>query len=131
MKKSVYNSHKEIIESLRLISEQEDDEYYKIDAKELEELIYYAGSIAVTKLPKFKGKKLYVIGNLDINGKDIKSLGNIGYVDGSLDISYTQISSTEGTIVKRHINDYKTPRERIRIQKELQKKKDEQNELRK
>lgn len=131
MKKSLYNSHKEIIESLRLISEQEDDEYYKIDAKELEELIYYAGSIAVTKLPKFKGKKLYVIGDLDIDGKDIKSLGNIGYVDGRLDISHTQISSTEGTIVTGYISDYKTPRERIRIQKELQKKKDEQNELRK
>jgi len=132
MKKSLFNSHKEIIKSLRLITEQEDDEYYKISAEELEELIEYSSdSISVTRLPKFKGKKLYVTGNLDLSDTKIKTLGNIGYVDGSLNITGTQISSTHGTTVKGYIHDYRTPRERIRIQQELQKKKDEQHELRK
>ena len=63
MKQPIYTSNIEIIKNLRLISEQ-DDEYYKIDPKELKKLIDISDSIMVTKLPKFGGKKLYVTGTL-------------------------------------------------------------------
>jgi len=129
MKQPIYTSNIEIIKNLRLISEQ-DDEYYKIDPKELKKLIDISDSILVTKLPKFGGKKLYVTGTLSLEDKKISNLGNIGYVDGNLNISHTNISSTEGVIVKGHISDWGTPRQKIRERKELEAKKEAQNELR-
>jgi hypothetical protein len=65
---------------------------------------------------------LYVTGNLDLSGKPIKTLGNIAYIDGTLDISNTNISSLEGVEVKGWVSDYGTPLDAMRIRREELKK---------
>lgn len=123
MKNKIISSQLEVIKNLKLLSEQ-DEEYYKISPEELKQLLDYASnSSAVTKLPKFQGKKLYVTGDLDLsNRKELKSLGNIGYVDGKLDISRTNISDISNVIVKKYIWDSGTPIEQRRLKRELEEK---------
>lgn len=71
------------------------------------------------KTKMFRGKKVKIKGNLDLNDSSYKSMGPIKYVDGRLDISRSEISSIEGVTVKGSIWDGGTPiarkRERIRI----------------
>jgi predicted nuclease with TOPRIM domain len=107
---------------IKVIKEQE-EEYYKISPEELLNILELASYSSAALKPKFfEGKKLYVTGDLDLRGKPIKTLGNIAYIDGSLDIANTNISSVEGVQVKRYISDYGSPVEAKRIRQEELKK---------
>jgi hypothetical protein len=107
---------------IKVIKEQE-EEYYKISPQELLNMLELGSySSAVLKPKFFEGKKLYVTGDLDLRGKPIKTLGNIAYIDGNLDISKTNISSVEGVRVKGYISDYGSPVEAKRIRQEELKK---------
>ena len=132
MNRSIFSAELQAIKNLRLLSEQEDDEYYRISPEEVVKLLDYAyNSGAVLRLPKFKGKKLYVTGDLKLsNRKELTHLGNIAYVDGILDISNTGISDLSGVTVKRYTWDSGTPIEQKRIKKELEEKKEIANERR-
>jgi predicted nuclease with TOPRIM domain len=100
---------------IKVIKEQE-EEYYKISPQELLNILELASYSSAALKPKFfEGKKLYVTGNLNLSGKPIKTLGNIAYIDGNLDIRDTNISSVEGVQVKGHISDYGSPVEAKRI----------------
>jgi hypothetical protein len=108
---------------IKVIKEQEEGEYYKISPKELLNILELASYSSTVLKPKFfEGKKLYVTGDLDLRGKPIKTLGNIAYIDGSLDIGNTNISSVEGVQVKKHIWDSGSPVEAKRIRREELKK---------
>ena len=103
---------------VRILNEQDGD-YYYITPKELINLLELASySTALLKPKNFEGKNLYVQGDLNLSGAPLKSLGNIAYIDGSLNISNTSISDLGITKVKRYVNDYNTPIEKIRIRKE-------------
>jgi hypothetical protein len=94
---------------IKVIKEQE-EEYYKISPEELLNILELASYSNAALKPKFfEGKKLYVTGNLNLSGKPIKTLGNIAYIDGNLDIRDTNISSVEGVQVKGYISDYGSP----------------------
>ena len=100
---------------IKVIKEQE-EEYYKISPQELLNMLELGSYSSALLKPKFfEGKKLYVTGNLDLSGKPIKTLGNITYIDGNLDIRDTNISSVEGVQVKGYISDYGSPIEAKRI----------------
>ena len=130
MRNQILISEIKSLKKLKLLNESE-DEYYRISPKELENLFELSSnSSAVTRLPKFKGKKLYVTGNLDLSGRGIEDLGNIGYVDGSLNISRTNVGNISGVFVKKHVMDMGTPLEEKRIRKELEEKKEIANERR-
>ena len=108
------------------------EEYVKVTSKEyinLMQLSSYYG-IGVTKLRQFGGKKLWIDGTVDLSNTPTKSLGNVGYVEGSLNISRTNVSSIEGTKVKGYVSDYSSPREKIRERQELNAKLGEQESLR-
>jgi chromosome segregation and condensation protein ScpB len=91
---------------IKVIKEQE-EEYYKISPEELLNILELASYSNAALKPKFfEGKKLYVTGNLDLSSKPIKTLGNIAYIDGNLNINNTNISSVEGVQVKGYISDY-------------------------
>ena len=81
-------------------------------------------------MKKFQGKPLWITGNLNLDSTPTDSLGNVGYVEGSLNISRTNVSSIEGVKVKGYISDYNSPRERIREKQELNAKLGEQESLR-
>ena len=102
----------------RLINEQ-DDEYYYITPQELIDVLELGSySSGVLKPRNFDGKRLYVQGKLDLGGKPIKTLGNIAYVDGDLNIQNTNITDLGSTLVKGYVWDTGSPREKIRTRRE-------------
>jgi len=133
MRNKLILSEIKALKTVRLLNEiEDDDEYYKISAKDLIHLFDISGnSTAVTRLPKFKGKKLYVVGSLNLRErKELTDLGNIGYIEGTLDISRTNIVDISNVIVTSSIWDSNSPREKIRLKKELNEKKEIANERR-
>ena len=126
MNKKILFSEKKVLKNLKFLVEQ-DESMYKISPEEFNELVKFAsGNVkAITKLPKFQGKKLWITGDLKINGSDVNSLGNIGYVEGRLDIGGTNISDLGDVVVKGYISDYGTPRQKKREAIELAKKRSE------
>jgi predicted nucleic acid-binding Zn-ribbon protein len=117
---------------IRRIIEQTEDEYYKISPEEYLAMMQYSsynGNI-FRKMKEYGKKPLYITGDLDLSGKKIIDIGPIGYIDGSLDIRNTNISDLGNLEVKKYITDYGTPRERIRIKRELDTKLSEMESLR-
>ena len=114
------------------ILEQVEDDYYKISAEDyvsIMELGNYNGP-AISKIKKFQGKPLYIIGDVDLRNTPTQSLGNVIYIDGSLVINNTKILNLGITKVKNHIWDSGTPRENKRIQDELRERKNQMNTMR-
>lgn len=132
MGKKLIFTESELHNVIRRIIEQTEDEYYKISPEEYIELMRYGSyhGKAITKMKKFQGKPLWITGNLNLEGTPTDSLGNVGYVDGTLNISRTNVSSIEGVKVKSYVSDYNSPRERIREKQELNAKLGEQESLR-
>ena len=132
MGKKLILTESELHNVVRRIIEQTEDEYYKISPEEYIELMRYGSyhGKAITKMKKFQGKPLWITGDLNLNDTSTDSLGNVGYVEGSLNISRTNVSSIEGVKVKGYISDYNSPRERIRERQELNAKLGEQESLR-
>ena len=117
---------------IKRIVEEVDGEYYKISPEEYLELLKLSGyhGQGISRLPKFQGKPLWITGDLKISNTSTDSLGNVGYVDGSLDISNTKISDISKINVKNHVWDGGTPVQQKRLAAELQKKKNEMDVLR-
>jgi vacuolar-type H+-ATPase subunit I/STV1 len=115
----------------RIIIETE-DEYYRISPEDYLDVMQYAsynGNV-FRKMKQYGGKPLYITGNLDLGGKDVKDIGPIAYVDGYLDIRNTNVSDLGGLQSNRYISDSGSPRERIRERQELNAKLGEQESLR-
>ena len=132
MNKLIQLNEKELKQYIKRLTEEVEDEYYKISPEEYIELMRYGSyhGKAITKMKKFQGKPLWITGNLNLDSTPTDSLGNVGYVEGSLNISRTNVSSIEGVKVKGYISDYNSPRERIREKQELNAKLGEQESLR-
>ena len=125
-------TNKELHQIVERIVEQVEGDYYKISPEEyrqLMELGSYHGK-AITKMKRFGGKPLWITGDLNLDNTPTDSLGNVGYVEGNLNIGRTKISSIEGTNVKGWVADSNTPREKIKERQELNAKLAEQESLR-
>jgi predicted nucleic acid-binding Zn-ribbon protein len=125
-------TNKDLHQIVKQIKEQVEGDYYKISPEEYIQLMSlgsYHGK-AITKMKKFQGKPLWITGDLNLDNTPTDSLGNVGYIDGSLNISRTNVSSIEGTNVKGWVADSNSPRERIRERQELNAKLTEQESLR-
>ena len=125
-------TNKELHQIVEQIVEQVEGDYYKISPEEYIQLMSlgsYHGK-AITKMRKFQGKPLWITGDLNLADTPTDSLGNVGYVEGNLNISRTKVSSIEGTNVKGYVSDYNTPRERIKEKQELNDKLTKQESLR-
>ena len=132
MKKVLRISETKLTRVISRIVEQLEGEYYKISPEEYLDLLKLSGYHArgISKLPKFGGKKLYITGTLNLSSLPIDDLGNVGFIDGSLDISRTNIGDISGIEVKGYVRDYGSKREKIRIAAELRKKRNEADERR-
>ena len=104
--------------------ENDDDEYYRISPTDYIRLLDFSGyHPKATYIKKFKGKPLYITGDLNLNGMDkLTTLGNVVYIDGNLNMTYTNISKIDDSIVKGYITDYGSTRDKIRIREEERKK---------
>ncbi len=116
-------NHNKLRKFINLLVEQDgSDDVYRISPEEYLELLKLSdNSPGVTRIKKFGGKPLYITGDLDVRGLPIKTLGNVAYVDGRLDISNTKISELPDGIAKGYIWDSGTPRESKRLIKQDQK----------
>ena len=132
MDKKMLLTNKELHQIVERIVEQVEGDYYKISPEEyrqLMELGSYHGK-AITKMKRFGGKPLWITGDLNLDSTPTDSLGNVGYVEGNLNISRTKVSTIGDTKVKGYVSDYKSPRERIREKEELNAKLTIQESLR-
>ena len=117
---------------VKQIKEQVEGDYYKISPEEYLQLMSlgsYHGK-AITKMKRFEGKPLWITGDLNMSSTPTDSLGNVGYIDGSLNISNTNVSNISGTKVKSWVSDSNSPRERFREKEELNAKLTIQESLR-
>lgn len=121
MKKKIILTESKLRKIVRNIVEQVEDEFYKISPEEYMELMKLSGyhGKGISKLPKFQGKPLWITGDLNLSHTPTDSLGNVGYIEGSLNIANTNISDISGIEVKRYVWDSNTPIERKRKAREL------------
>ena len=138
---------------VRILNEQDTDEYVHVDANTFENMVKLADNNidGLSKIKKFKGKEIWIDGDLNLSGLPIKSLGsivgvsgklnlsscknlnNLGklkVVEGELDISFSRVGDVDGVSYKR-IRDYNSALDEKRFRLEYQKKLNSQDELRK
>ena len=119
----------DITKLIQILKEQDEveepnDEIY-IDSEELNRLLpaidYNLN--ALSKLRKFKDKKIVINGDLKLRGKPVKSLGPIIRINGNLDMVDTGIASIEGVQIAGRVIDWGSEmakiKERRRVAGEL------------
>ena len=88
---------------IRRVLNEQDEEWVDISPEYYIDLLKYVngdGSL-IKRLPDYRGKKIRITGDLDLNGyKDISNIDSIDYVDGSLSIDSTNISYFDKNKVK-------------------------------
>lgn len=122
----IYN-RKKLQETISLILEGEEEDFYRIRPEDYKLLLTMThNNPAFTKSKKFKGKPLYIDGDLDLSGRKISTLGNVIYVNGTLNLSRTDFKEKPGTdLVKGYVSMSNTPYEFEKFKRELKAKKDE------
>jgi hypothetical protein len=124
MKKIIKLTESDLIKYIKQTINEQDSEYYEIPAQEYLSLLKASGYNAkgLTRLKKFGGKPLKVIGNLNLRAEPIKDLGKL-YVDGSVYLTNSKIETIDGLTVTDKVEFYGTPYQtkldRIKRQKEI------------
>ena len=69
MNKRIQLNEKELKQYIKRLTEEVEDEYYKISPEEYIELMRYGSyhGKAITKMKKFQGKPLWITGDLNLN----------------------------------------------------------------
>ncbi len=104
----------------KILEQTEEDQWFKIDSGKYMDILRAASynTKAISRLPKFKNKKIWIVGDLNLRGnKQISSLEGIHYIQGRLDISSTNISNIDHIQVTGSISDWDSGVSRIRQQK--------------
>jgi len=88
---------------IRRVLNEQDEEWVDVSPEYYIDLLKYVngdGSI-IKRLPDYRGKKIRITGDLDLNGyKDISNIDSIDHVDGDLSIDSTNISYFDKNKVK-------------------------------
>ncbi len=107
---------------IKILREQaQEDEFAYSDQDEIAHYLkLMSGNLnGLTRIPKFKGKKIIINGGLDLSDyPETKNLGPIIKVNGRLNIGGTEIESVEGVEVTGYVSDYNSKMYRIRRAKE-------------
>jgi len=124
MSKIIKLSESTLNKLVRRVIKEEENEWVKVSPEQYLEIMKYASYNAkgVTMLPQYRGKKIWITGELNVRDLPIKSLEGVGYVEGDLDISNTGISDISFIDVKGRVSDYGSGVDRIRRQKIRQEK---------
>jgi len=135
MKKITTLNNSSLIKLVRRILKEEGEEEVRISPEEYFEILkkVFFQAQAIPRLPKFRGKKLVVNGNLDFGKfrgeKMLTDLGNIK-VDGNIDISYTNIKSLDNVEVTGDKRYWQSPYEAVMLRRAQQAKWNEQEQRR-
>jgi DNA repair exonuclease SbcCD ATPase subunit len=119
MSKIIKLSESTLNKLVRRVIKEEENEWVKVSPEQYLEIMKYASYNAkgVTMLPQYRGKKIWITGELNVRDLPIKSLEGVGYVEGYLDITNTDISDISFIDVKGRVIDYNSGVDRIRKQK--------------
>ena len=104
-----------------LKEETEGDDIVKVTP---DDIYHYAKIMSgnlqgLSKVPAYRGKKLVVVGMLDLSDfPNVKNLGPIIEITKGLDISGTEIASLEGVKVNGYVRDYNSKMWKIKKAKE-------------
>lgn len=135
MKKKIRLTENKLVSIiLKLIKEDEIEKVY-ISPEQYMQYLRQVGFMAhaIPYLPKFRGKKLVVKGDLNLSNVDgkqkIYKIGDIE-VEGGLNVSYTNVKSLDDVKVTGHKTFWQTPYEKVIERRKLQAKYDVQNERR-
>jgi hypothetical protein len=135
MKKKIRLTENKLVSIiLKLIKEDEIEKVY-ISPEQYMQYLRQVGFMAhaIPYLPKFRGKKLVVKGDLNLSNVDgkqkIYKIGDIE-VEGGLNVSYTNVKSLDDVKVTGHKTFWQTPYEKVIERRQLQAKYNEQNEKR-
>jgi hypothetical protein len=103
----------------KILKENEQDQWVKIPPQEYLDYLKITSNHAapIARFPKFRGKKIWILGNLNLRGLPIKSLEGIGHIQGNLDISSTQISNIDHISVAGYVSDWDSPIHRMKMKK--------------
>lgn len=124
MGKKVRLNESEFRNLIKQLVEQTEGEYYKIGANEYMELMKLSGyhGKGISRLPRFEGKPLWIEGDVNLSNTPTDSLGNVANINGSLNISSTNVSDLGSTQVKGYVSKSNTPLQR-KIDAEILRKK--------
>jgi len=100
MKKVIKLTESDLIRIIKNKLNEEDSEFIEIPANEYLQLLSVTGynGAALEKTRRFRGKKIKVIGDLDISGKPIKNLGTI-YLQGTLEARNSKLETLDGVTI--------------------------------
>jgi hypothetical protein len=131
MKKILKLTEGKLINHIKKLIKEDEIEEVVISPEEYFSLLQkvFGQAQAIPKLPKFRGKKLVIRGNLDFdkfrNYELLTDLGNIK-VDGNINISYTNIKSLDDVEVTGAKRYWSTPYEGVMRKRKQQEKYNEQ-----
>jgi hypothetical protein len=116
---------------IKKIIREETEEWVDIDAEDYNDLLKYVngdGSL-IKRLPQYKGKKIRINGKLKLDS-DVSNIDSIDYVNGSLDLGYSQVPYFDKSKVKGNFSYYNAKMYRLEREKILRQKREIQQELR-
>jgi hypothetical protein len=117
-----YMSLKNII---RRVLKEQDNEWVDIAPEDYIDLLKYVNGdgALIKRLPDYRGKKIKITGKLDLsNNKEISNIDSIDYVDGDLNIGYTNIKYFDKNKVKGRLDYWYSAMYNIERKKILQEK---------
>lgn len=121
-----------VYQRLKLLFEQdEESQYIEMSPEQYVDLLNYVSGNGdlISKVKKYKDKKIIINGRLGLSGIEVTSLGPVIKVSGTLDLSNTKISKLpKGIKVDGHIFDYGTPIEARRKAAERRKRREDADE---
>ena len=118
---------------IRKIIKEETEEWVDVSPEEYKELLDYVngdGSF-IKRLPDYAGKKIRITGDLVFRNKEgVKNIDSIDYIEGNLDIGYTEIPFFDENKVSGRMSYWGSKMQRIEKQKIYEERIAYQNELR-
>jgi hypothetical protein len=116
---------------IKKILKEETEDWVDVDAEDYNDLLKYVngdGSL-IKRLPQYRGKKIRINGKLVLD-RDVSNIDSIDYVNGSLDLGYSQVPYFDKSKVSGNFSYYNSKMYRLEREKILKQKREIQQELR-
>jgi hypothetical protein len=117
---------------IRKILKEQAEEWVDVEPEEYLDLLKYVNGDGsrIKNFPQYKGKKIRILGNIVIDDTEVSNIDSIDYVQGDLDISYTNIEFFDKSKVSGSFRNWGSEMEKIEKRKALQIKYDKLEKLR-
>jgi hypothetical protein len=116
---------------IRKVLKEQDEEWVDVGPEEYNDLLKYVNGNGelIKRLPDYRGKKIRITGNLKLDS-DVSNIDSIDYVNGGLDLGYSQVPYFDKSKVSGNFSYYNSKMYRLEREKILKVKREIQEELR-